>query len=74
MDILLKFNFAENYTRIEGPSKAKRKQSQSRMRSQLKIGVSIRSLLVQLFPGHDITKTSLEREIEGFIKLAVTGN
>ena len=43
-------------------------------RSQLKIGVATRSLSVQLFSGHDITKTSLEREIEGFIKLVMTGN
>ena len=44
------------------------------MRSQLKIGVATRSSSVQLFPGHDIIKTSLEREIEGFIKLVVIGN
>ena len=43
-------------------------------RLQLKIGVAKRNSSVQLFPGHDITKTSLEREIEGFIKLVETGN
>ena len=41
---------------------------------QLKIGVATRSSSVQLFLGHDITKTSFEREIESFIKLVVTGN
>ena len=30
MDILLKLNFAENYSRIEGPSKTRRNRSQSR--------------------------------------------
>ena len=44
------------------------------MRSQLKIGVAIRSSSVQLFPGKDITKTSLKREIEGYIKRVLTGN
>ena len=44
------------------------------MRSQLKIAVATRSSLVQLFPGHDIIKTSLERDIEGLFKLVMTGN
>ena len=44
------------------------------MKSQLRIGVATRSSSVQLFPGHDLTKTSLEREIEGSIKLVMTGN
>ena len=30
----------------------------------------IRNSLVQLFPGHDTTKTSLEGEMEGCIKLS----
>ena len=74
MDIVLKFNFVKNYSIIEGPSKTRRKQSQSRNEVTIKIGVATRSSSVQLFLGHDITKTSLEREIEGFIKLVVTGN
>ena len=77
MDILLKFNFAENFSRIKGPSKTRRKKSQSILKaeimSQLKL-VTTRSSSIQLFPGHDITKTSLEREIEGFIKLVMTEN
>ena len=38
------------------------------MRSQLKVGVSTRSLFVQLIPGYYISKTSLEEEIEGLFK------
>ena len=56
------------------PAKPDESSLKAEMRLQLKIGVATRSSLVQLFPGHDITKTSLEREIEGFIKLVVTGN
>ena len=56
------------------PAKPKETSLKVEMRSQLKIGVGTRSSSVQLFPGHDITKTSLEGEIEGFIKLVVTGN
>ena len=56
------------------PAKPEEISLKEEMRLQLKIRVTIRSSSVQLFPGHDITKTSLEREIEGFIKLVVTGN
>ena len=63
MDILLKFNFAENYSRIGVPTKPEESSLKVEMRSQLKIGVATRSSSVQLFQGHDITKTSLEREI-----------
>ena len=44
------------------------------MRSQLKIRVATRSSSVQLFPGHDIFKNNLEREIEGLFKLVMTKN
>ena len=75
MDIPLKLNFAENYCIIEGPRKNPGESSlKEEMRSQLKIGVKTRSFSVQLFPSHDITKNSLEREIEGCIKLVMTGN
>ena len=63
MDILLKFNFAENYSIIEGSAKPEERSLKVEMRSQLKIGVATRSSSVPLFPGHDITKTSLDREI-----------
>ena len=56
------------------PTKLEESSLKEEMRGQLKIGVAIRSSSVQLFQCHDITKTSLEREIEGFIKLVVTGN
>ena len=56
------------------PAKPEESSLKAEMRSQLKIGVATRSSSVQLFLGHNITKTSLEREIEGFIKLVVTGN
>ena len=38
------------------------------MKSQLKIGVAIGSSLVQSFPSHDVTKISLEEEIEDLSK------
>ena len=38
------------------------------MKSQLRIEVATRNFSVQLFPGHDTTKTSLEGEMEGYIK------
>ena len=38
------------------------------MKSQLKIGVSIRSLFVQSFPSHDITKINFGEEIEDLSK------
>ena len=61
-------------TKSKVPEKLEESSLKAEMRSQLKIRVATRSSSVQLFPGHDITKTSLEREIEGFIKLVVTGN
>ena len=61
-------------TKSKVPAKLEESSLKAEMRSQLKIRVATRSSSVQLFPGHDITKTSLEREIEGFIKLVVTGN
>ena len=45
------------------PAKPEESNLKAEMRSQLKIGVATRSSSVQLFPSHDITKTSLEREI-----------
>ena len=74
MDILLKFNFAEITAESKVPAKPEASSLKAEMRSQLKNGVATRSSAVQLFPGHDITKTSLQREIESFIKLVVTGN
>ena len=81
MDISFKFNFQKiiaGSKKIIAESKLLAKPEESslkaEMRSQHKIGVAIRNSSVQLFPGHDITKTSLEREIEGFIKLVETGN
>ena len=41
---------------------------QAEMKSQLKIGVVIGSLFVQLFPSHDITKISFGEEIEDLSK------
>ena len=45
------------------PAKPEEISLKTEMRSQLKIEVATRSSSVQLFPGHDITKTSLEIEI-----------
>ena len=56
------------------PAKPEESSLKVEMRLQLKIGVVKRRSSVQLFPGHDITKTSIERKIEGFIKLVMTGN
>ena len=56
------------------PAKPEESSLKAEKMSQLKIGVATRSSSVQLFPGHDITKTSFEREIESFIKLVVIGN
>ena len=61
-------------TELKVPTKPEESSLKVEMRSQLKIGVATRNSSVRLFPGHDITKTSLEREIEGFIKLVKTGN
>ena len=66
--------FIENYSRSKVPVKLEESSLKAEMRSQLKIAVTTRSSLVQLFPGHDIIKTSLEREIEGLFKLVTTGN
>ena len=64
--------------KIKAESKVSAKPEESSLkaetRSQLKIGVTTRNSSVQLFPSHNITKTSIEREIEGFIKLVETGN
>ena len=56
------------------PAKPEESSLKAEMRPQLKIGVARRSSSIQLFPGHDIIKTSLERKIEGLFKLVVTGN
>ena len=56
------------------PAKPEEISLKAQMTSQLKIGVTTISSSVQLFPGHDIIKTSLDREIEGLFKLVVTGN
>ena len=40
------------------------------MRSRLKNEVATRNSSIQLFPGHDTTKTSLEGEMEGCVKLS----
>ena len=45
------------------PTKPKESSLKSEMRSQLKIEVATRSSSIQLFLGHDITKTSLKGEI-----------
>ena len=67
--ILKKITAESNVT-----AKLEESSLKEKMKSQLKIGVATRSLSVQLFLGHDIIKTSLEREIEGLFKLVVTGN
>ena len=45
------------------PAKLEESSLKAEMRSQLNIGVATRSSSVQLFLGHDIIKTSLEKEI-----------
>ena len=69
MDILLKYNFAENYSRIKSLQQEPKETSLiAGMKSQLRIEVATRNSSVQLIPGHDTTKTSLEGEMEGCIK------
>ena len=69
MDILLKFNFAE---KIQQKRKSQQKPEEislrAETRSQLKVGVVTRSLFVKLIPGYDISRTSLDEEIEGLFK------
>ena len=69
MDILLKFNFAEKYSRSENPSK---NQKKNHPKSRNEVATESRSrdkkLFVQLIPGYDISRTSLEEEIKGLFK------
>ena len=69
MDILLKFNFCR---KVQQKRKSQQKPEEislkAEMRSQLKVGVATRSLFVQLIPSYDISRTSLEEEIEGLFK------
>ena len=49
---------------LKAPAKTRRNQSNSRDE------VGARNSSIQLFPGHDTTKTSVEGEMEGCVKLS----
>ena len=63
--ILHKITAKSKKITVESKVLAKPEESglKAETRSQLKIVVATRNSSVQLFPDHDITKTSLEREI-----------
>ena len=69
MDILLKFNFAGKYKKKEKiPVKTRRDQPISRNEVVTESRSRDKKLFVQLIPGYDISRTSLEEEIEGLFK------
>ena len=69
MDSLLKFNFAEKYSRSKNPSKkTRRDQLMSRNEVATEIRSRNKKLFVQRILGYDINRTSLEEAVEGLFK------
>ena len=68
MDILLKFNFVEKKIEVKILTKTRRDKPISRNEVATKSRSRYKKMFVQLIPGYDISRITLEEEIEGLFK------